>query len=95
MSQIKSTKDFLNSNNVNGIEGNPNISSSQDLKAFDDSCEQINSLKNKYNDFSSLNQLQAKLEPINQIHLKMRKSFENLGIKVNKIFNNLFNILKN
>jgi hypothetical protein len=29
--------DFLNSNNVNGIEGNPNISSSQDLKAFDDS----------------------------------------------------------
>ena len=84
--------DFLNSNNVNGIEGNPNISSSQDLKAFDDSCEQINSLKNKYNDFSSLNQLQAKLEPINQIHLKMRKSFENLGIKVNKIFNNLFNI---
>ena len=71
---------------------NKNISTSQDTKIFDDSCEQICSLKNKYNDFSSLNQLQTKLEPINQINIKMRKSFENLSIKVNKILNSLFNI---
>ena len=71
---------------------NKNISTSQDTKIFDDSCEQISSLKNKYNDFSSLNQLQTKLEPINQINIKMRKSFENLSIKVNKILNSLFNI---
>ena len=86
--------DFLNNNNINGGD-NTNISISQDLKAFDDSCDQINNLKNKYNDFSSLNQLQTKLEPINQIYLKMRKSFENFALKVNKIFNNLFNIYKN
>ena len=59
--------DFLNSINSN------NITTSQDEKAFNDSCEQINILKNKYNDFNSLNQLQTKLEPINPIILKMRK----------------------
>ena len=89
--------DFLNNdnNNANANGNNTNISSNQDIKAFDESCEQINSLKNKYNDFSSLNQLQTKLEPINQINLKMRKSFENLAIKVNKIFKNLFDIYEN
>ena len=89
--------DFLNNdnNNNNANGNNTNISSNQDIKAFDESCEQINSLKNKYNDFSSLNQLQTKLEPINQINLKMRKSFENLAIKVNKIFKNLFDIYEN
>ena len=81
--------DFLNSINSN------NITTSQDEKAFNDSCEQINILKNKYNDFNSLNQLQTKLEPINPIILKMRKSFDNLSLKVNKIFNSLFNIHKN
>ena len=87
--------DYLSNNNNENNNGNSNNnSSSQDIKAFEDSCEQISTLKNKYNDFSSLNQLQTKLEPINQINLKMRKSFENLAIKVNKIFNTLFNIYK-
>ena len=89
-------QDFLYFQNsmsiISDYLNNKNISTSQDTKIFDDSCEQINSLKNKYNDFSSLNQLQTKLEPINQINIKMRKSFENLSIKVNKILNSLFNI---
>ena len=88
--------DFLNNDNNNNANGNnTNVSTNQDIKAFEGSCEQINSLKNKYNDFSSLNQLQAKLEPINQINLKMNKSFENLALKVNKIFKNLFDIYEN
>ena len=42
--------DFLNNdnNNANANGNNTNISSNQDIKAFDESCEQINSLKNKY-----------------------------------------------
>ena len=87
--------DFLNNDNNNANGNNTNVSTNQDIKAFEGSCEQINSLKNKYNDFSSLNQLQAKLEPINQINLKMNKSFENLALKVNKIFKNLFDIYEN
>ena len=83
--------DFLGSNN-NNENGNNNTSSAQDIKAFEDSCEQISSLKNKYNDFSSLNQLQTTLEPMNQIYLKMRKSFESLSLKINKVFNTLFSI---
>ena len=83
--------DFLGSNN-NNENGNNNTSSAQDIKAFEDSCEQISSLKNKYNDFSSLNQLQTTLEPMNQIYLKMRKSFERLSLKINKVFNTLFSI---
>ena len=86
-------RDFQNSMSIiSDCLNNKNVSTSQDTKIFEDSCEQINSLKNKYNDFSSLNQLQTKLEPINQINIKMRKSFENLSVKINKILNSLFNI---
>ena len=85
--------EYLNNNNHPDNDNN-NISSPQDTKSFDDSCEQISILKNKYNDFSTLNQLQTKLEPINQIYSKMRKSFENLALKINKIFNTLYTIYK-
>jgi len=82
--------DFFNHYNNNSNK----IPTPQDEKAFDDSCDQINSLKNKYSDFSSLNQLQTKLEPIIQINSKMLKNFENLSLKVNKIMNNLLKIFK-
>jgi len=85
--------EYLNNNNHPDNDNN-NISSPQETKSFDDSCEQISILKNKYNDFSTLNQLQTKLEPINQIYSKMRKSFENLALKINKIFNTLYTIYK-
>ena len=85
--------EYLN-NNHHPDNDNNNISSPQETKSFDDSCEQISILKNKYNDFSTLNQLQTKLEPINQIYSKMRKSFENLALKINKIFNTLYTIYK-
>ena len=85
--------EYLNNNNHPDNDNN-NISSPQETKSFDDSCEQISILKNKYNDFSTLNQLQTKLEPINQIYSKMRKSFENLALKINKIFNTLCSIYK-
>ena len=85
--------EYLNNNNHPDNDNN-NISSPQETKSFDDSCEQISILKNKYNDFSTLNQLQTKLEPINQIYSKMRKSFENLALKINKIFNTLYSIYK-
>ena len=85
--------EYLNNNNHPDNDNN-NISSPQETKSFDDSCEQISILKNKYNDFSTLNQLQTKLEPINQIYPKMRKSFENLALKINKIFNTLYTIYK-
>ena len=85
--------EYLNNNNHPDNDNN-NISSPQETKSFDDSCEQISNLKNKYNDFSTLNQLQTKLEPINQIYSKMRKSFENLALKINKIFNTLYTIYK-
>ena len=85
--------EYLNNNNHPDNDNN-NISSPQETKSFDDSCEQISILKNKYNDFSTLNQLQPKLEPINQIYSKMRKSFENLALKINKIFNTLYTIYK-
>ena len=85
--------EYLNNNNHPDNDNN-NISSPQETKSFDDSCEQISILKNKYNDFSILNQLQTKLEPINQIYSKMRKSFENLALKINKIFNTLYTIYK-
>ena len=85
--------EYLNNNNHPDNDNN-NISSPQETKSFDDSCEQISILKNKYNDFSTLNQLQTKLEPINQIYPKMRKSFENLALKINKIFNTLYSIYK-
>ena len=85
--------EYFNNNNHPDNDNN-NISSPQETKSFDDSCEQISILKNKYNDFSTLNQLQTKLEPINQIYSKMRKSFENLALKINKIFNTLYTIYK-
>ena len=85
--------EYLNNNNHPDNDNN-NIPSPQETKSFDDSCEQISILKNKYNDFSTLNQLQTKLEPINQIYSKMRKSFENLALKINKIFNTLYTIYK-
>ena len=85
--------EYLNNNNHPDNDNN-SISSPQETKSFDDSCEQISILKNKYNDFSTLNQLQTKLEPINQIYSKMRKSFENLALKINKIFNTLYTIYK-
>ena len=85
--------EYLNNNNHPDNDNN-NISSPQETKSFDDSCEQISILKKKYNDFSTLNKLQTKLEPINQIYSKMRKSFENLALKINKIFNTLYTIYK-
>ena len=88
-------------NNCNDLTKNNNndkVLSEQDIKlnkAFDDSCQKINSLKNKYNDFSSLTQLQSKLEPINELSSKMRKSLENFSLRINKIFNVFFSIQKN
>ena len=55
--------------------------------AFEESCQKINSLKTKYNDFSSLTQLQTKLDPINEISNKMRKNLENFSLRINRIFN--------
>ena len=59
------------------------------------SCQKINSLKKKYNDFSLLNELQSKLEPINEMVIKMQKNLENFSSRINKIFNTLFLIQKN
>ena len=89
--------DYLNKCNDIKNDDN-NIKTEQDnnnIKAFDESCQLINDLKNKYNDFLSLTQLQSKLEPINEISLKMRKNLENFSLKINKIFNTFFSIQKN
>ena len=89
--------DYLNKcNDLQNDENN--IKTEQDNnnnKAFDESCQLINDLKKKYNDFVSLTQLQTKLEPINEISLKMRKNLENFSLKINKIFNTFFSIQKN
>ena len=90
--------DYLNSYNSQNDISNEKKFSEQEIKmnkAFDESCQQINSLKTKYNDFSSLTQLQSKLEPINEICNKMRKNLENFSLRVNKIFNVFFSIQKN
>ena len=88
--------DYLN-NSSNNTEKDKVLSEQEikNNKAFDDSCQQINSLKSKYNDFSSLTQLQSKLDPINEICLKMRKNLENFSLKINKIFNTFYSIQKN
>lgn len=81
-------------NNLNSSDNNDdkkeNEVSEQD--GFEKSCQQINFLKNKYNDFSSLTQLQSKLEPINELSIKMRKNLENFSVRINKIFNVFFSI---
>ena len=91
--------EYLNNyDNSNKSNDNDKNLSEQDIKlnkAFDESCQQINSLKNKYNDFSSLTQLQSKLEPINELSSKMRKNLENFSLRINKIFNVFFTIQKN
>ena len=90
--------DYLNSYNSQNDISNEKKLSEQEIKmnkAFDESCQQINSLKTKYNDFSSLTQLQSKLEPINEISNKMRKNLENFSLRINKIFNVFFSIQKN
>ena len=91
--------DYLNSyNNHTDIPDNKKILSEQELKmnnAFEESCQKINSLKTKYNDFSSLTQLQTKLDPINEISNKMRKNLENFSLRINRIFNSFFSIQKN
>ena len=97
--------DYLNSynntntnNNANDNSENKKTLSEQDIKlekAFDESCQKINSLKKKYNDFSLLNELQSKLEPINEMVIKMQKNLENFSLRINKIFNTLFLIQKN
>ena len=86
--------DYLNNLNLNKDKKEGNISV-EEMKAFDESCGKINNLKNKYIDFVSLNQLQSKLEPINELLLKMRKNLESFSVRVNKIFNILFSIQKN
>ena len=91
--------EYLNNyDHSNKSNDNDKNLSEQDIKlnkAFDESCQQINSLKNKYNDFSSLTQLQSKLEPINELSSKMRKNLENFSLRINKIFNVFFTIQKN
>ena len=91
--------DYLNSyNNHTDIPDNKKILSDQEIKmdtAFEESCQKINSLKTKYNDFSSLTQLQTKLEPINEISNKMRKNLENFSLRINRIFNSFSSIQKN
>ena len=91
--------EYLNNyDNSNKSNDNDKNLSEQDIKlnkAFDESCQQINSLKNKYNDFSSLTQLQSKLEPINELSSKMRKNLVNFSLRINKIFNVFFTIQKN
>ena len=91
--------EYLNNyDNSNKSNDNDKNLSEQDIKlnkAFDESCQQINSLKNKYNDFSSLTQLQFKLEPINELSSKMRKNLVNFSLRINKIFNVFFTIQKN
>ncbi len=91
--------DYLNSyNNHTDIPDNKKILSDQEIKmdtAFEESCQKINSLKTKYNDFSSLTQLQTKLDPINEISNKMRKNLENFSLRINRIFNSFFSIQKN
>ena len=81
-------------NNLNSSDNNDdkkeNEVSEQD--GFEKSCQKINFLKNKYNDFSSLTQLQSKLEPINELSIKMRKNLENFSVRINKIFNVFFSI---
>ena len=93
--------DYLNScnNNTNTDNNSENKKalSEQDIKlekVFDESCQKINSLKKKYNDFSLLNELQSKLEPINEMVIKMQKNLENFSLKINNIFNALFSIQK-
>ena len=91
--------EYLNNyDNSNKSNDNDKNLSEQDIKLnkeFDESCQQINSLKNKYNDFSSLTQLQFKLEPINELSSKMRKNLVNFSLRINKIFNVFFTIQKN
>ena len=91
--------EYLNNyDHSNKSNDNDKNLSEQDIKlnkAFDESCQQINSLKNKYNDFSSLTQLQSKLEPINELSSKMRKNLVNFSLRINKIFNVFFTIQKN
>ena len=91
--------DYLNSyNNHTDIPDNKKILSDQEIKmdtAFEESCQKINSLKTKYNDFSSLTQLQTKLDPINEISNKMRKNLENFSLRINRIFNSFSSIQKN
>lgn len=84
--------EYLNSldSNDNKDEKKENEVSEQD--SFEKSCQKINFLKNKYNDFSSLTQLQSKLEPINELSIKMRKNLENFSVRINKIFNVFFSI---
>ena len=91
--------DYLNSyNNHTDIPDNKKILSDQEIKmdtAFEESCQKINSLKTKYNDFSSLTQLQTKLDLINEISNKMRKNLENFSLRINRIFNSFSSIQKN
>ena len=84
--------EYLNNLNINenNDEKKENEVSEQD--SFEKSCQKINFLKSKYNDFSSLTQLQSKLEPINELSIKMRKNLENFSVRINKIFNVLFTI---
>ena len=88
--------EYLN-NSSNNLNKDKELSEQEikNNKAFDDSCQKINSLKSKYNDFSSLTQLQSKLDPINEICLKMRKNLENFSLRINKIFNTFNSINKN
>ena len=88
--------DYLNNcNDIPNDDNNPTEQDSKNIKKFDESCLLINDLKNKYNDFLSLTQLQNKLEPINEISLKMRKNLETFSLKINKIFNVFYSIQKN
>ena len=76
----------LNENKEEDVEKNKN---------FEDACQKINELKIKYDDFSSLTELQSKLDPINELTLKMRKNLENFSLRINKIFNNFLIIQNN
>ena len=76
----------LNENKEEDVEKNKN---------FEDACQKINELKIKYDDFSSLTELQSKLDPINELTLKMRKNLENFSLRINKIFSNFLIIQNN
>ena len=63
-----------------------NIISNENIdKSFDEACTLIKNLKNKYNSFNILTNLQNELEPLNDLASKMRKGLENFSLKINQI----------